>query len=168
MKITLEISKPRANCLGLWKFRGGRHFIYVSGDLSPEQFFVTLTHEIAHAKTWDGHKGYVKPHGSEWKLAYRQVAEPLLLGHFNPQFEEQFRKHLKNPTASSMTKIDMAAAADPCSTYLANLPIGTVFNFVNNKRIFKVIAKRRTNYDIIELSTSRPFVGKAAAKVECH
>jgi hypothetical protein len=164
-KIHLKIVPPRKSCLGFWRYSGGKHSISINNNLSPEQFFMTLTHEIAHARTWDVYKGHVKPHGKEWKLAYREVAEPLLLGHFKLDFEDTFRKHLKNPTASSMTKVNVASVATPDATYLADLSIGTSFRFVGDNRVFVLMGKRRVNYDILEVRSEKMYVGKAAGKV---
>ena len=145
LRINLVVCPPRKTKLGDWMFRGGVHTIHINNNLCPEQFFITLVHEIAHATTWNKYHGTVKPHGAEWKQEFRNHMLPLLVGHFSPEIETYLREHMKNPAASSCTKIEMVRVLNPEQTLLEDVPMGVSFKLKTGLLLQKV-HKRRTKW----------------------
>ena len=47
--------------------------ITINADPDPLSFMVTLAHEVAHLQTWRRYGRQVRPHGQEWKSAYRRL-----------------------------------------------------------------------------------------------
>ncbi len=78
--VQLRITKSRSSKLGdyrpplLKKF----HRISVNHNLNKYNFLLTFVHEYAHLKNWDQFQRNVKPHGVEWKKAFRELMEPFL------------------------------------------------------------------------------------------
>ena len=62
--------------VGQCRLRGMDCNIRVSSEYTGIKYFLTLTHEIAHAITWSkyGFDKNIKPHGTEWKDEYRSPA----------------------------------------------------------------------------------------------
>jgi len=155
LSVHLTVCKPRKTKLGDWRFVGERHYITVNNDLCPEQFFMTLVHEIAHASTWNKYKNTVKPHGIEWKQEFRSHMLPLLVGHFSPDVEEALRAHMQNPSACSGRSIAVTRAINPDVTLLDDVPMGVNFK-LKNGMVLKKVEKKRTRWVCTE-----PFTGKS-------
>jgi hypothetical protein len=103
--VQLRITKSRSSKLGdyrpplLKKF----HRISVNHDLNKYNFLLTFVHECAHLKNWDQFQRNVKPHGAEWKKAFRELMEPYLDEDIFPaDLKSVIVQYLKNPNSSSM------------------------------------------------------------------
>lgn len=103
--VQLRITKSRSSKLGdyrpplLKKF----HRISVNHNLNKYNFLLTFVHEYAHLKNWDQFQRNVKPHGVEWKKAFRELMQPFLEKDIFPaDLKPVIVKFLKNPNSSSM------------------------------------------------------------------
>jgi predicted SprT family Zn-dependent metalloprotease len=156
LNITLVVSKPRKTKLGDWRFSNNMHKITINNDLSPQQFFMTLVHEIAHATTWNKYRGSVKPHGVQWKSEFRNLMLPLLKGYFPVSIEDALREHMKNPSACSGHSTTLVRAFNPNSTTVEDYPMDRVFKYKGVE--YKKINKRRTRWSCVNLSNGKPYL----------
>ncbi|MFN8135383.1 MAG: SprT-like domain-containing protein [Bacteroidales bacterium] len=51
--------------------------IQANADLGPYTFLLVFLHELAHLVVMKKYGRKAKPHGSEWKNAYRQLVQPF-------------------------------------------------------------------------------------------
>ncbi|MEZ5081847.1 MAG: SprT-like domain-containing protein [Bacteroidales bacterium] len=103
-KAELKITRARTTKLGDYRppIRVKYHKISVNHDLNKYHFLITLVHEFAHLTVWQKHKNKVKPHGDEWKSAFREMMEPFLRGSVFPDdINIVLDQYLKNPSSST-------------------------------------------------------------------
>ena len=76
-KFSLRITRKRSTKVGDYRppQRGKGHQVSVNHDLNPYAFLLTLIHEIAHLVVWETGPRRVRPHGKEWKQAYRELLQ---------------------------------------------------------------------------------------------
>jgi len=124
--------------------------IILDNQLLPESMLVTMLHEFAHYLVWKNCKQSTKPHGAEWKSAFRTVAIPFLTPDiFSPEVLRNFAHYLKNPGATATAHPGLYRALtrqeiNPGEVALATLAEGTLFS-IKGKRFIKG-PKRRTRY----------------------
>ena len=74
--------------------------ITINADLDPLSFMVTLAHEVAHLLTWRQYGQQVRPHGPEWKSAYRRLLLSIIEQRaLPPQAERALLEHSKKTKA---------------------------------------------------------------------
>lgn len=146
--------------------------ITINNNLSPEQFLITLVHEIAHLVTFKTHPK-AKPHGTEWKNCFKHLMLPFLnTAVFNDELLRALAKHFINPKATTdsdpklaalLYKTDKQNDNDKC--FIFDLEAGTFFEL--NQRVFKILNKRRTRYECLEVSTNKKYLvgGNASVKI---
>jgi len=170
-KVHFTVSKKRKTKLGDYRppHDGKPHRISVNGDLNQYAFLITTLHEMAHLLTFIGHKNRVKPHGIEWKSAFKLVSQPLITENIFPaDIELVLNNYLQNARASS--------CADPrlyrvLSRYNENnqlrvedLKIGTKFKL--NGKIFVKGKKLRTRFECEEVYSRRKYRVLGVAQIE--
>lgn len=130
LNITLEFSGDRKNKFGEWRLCNGKQTISINYNLHPLQFFLTLTHEIAHSITWNMYGNLVRPHGKEWKQNYRNLVLPLMkCNYFDKYTEHVIIEHMKNPPACAGTCPEITKIINPNVSLIKDVPIGTVFPY---------------------------------------
>ena len=158
---SLRITRSRKTKLGdfLAQVPPAPHRISVNGDLPPLQFLITLTHEIAHAITWNRYQNRVASHGSEWKRCYQDLLAELLrlevlAGDETLALQELYRK----PTATSTLScpIYKLTQSKDLGLLLDDLKPGQVFSLGDNKN-FRTIKKLRSHWRCTELSSGREY-----------
>lgn len=142
----LEITPARSSKYGDFSIDqpGGHPRISVNGNLNPYAFLITLTHEMAHLLTWKKHGDRVKPHGVEWKKAFRVTLGPFLTkGVFPDDIERAVSRYLHNPAASTCSDIHLAQVlsrydrnSSPDVKLLEELPVNTRFMYGRERRVF--------------------------------
>ncbi len=154
------------------KNTNGYHQITVNASLNKYRFLITLIHEIAHLVAFEKYGRYIKPHGDEWKLTFRQLMLPFIrLEIFPNQLLPLLARHFKNPKASSDTDATLSLALkqydekESDKNYIFEIPYGSYFR-IHNGRVFKKIALRVKRYECIELQTGRMFLFQPNAEVE--
>ena len=154
------------------KDSSGYHQITVNASLNEYRFLITLIHEIAHLVAFEKYGRYIKPHGDEWKLTFRQLMLPYIRPEIFPnQLLPLLARHFKNPKASSDTDATLSLALkqydekETDKNYIFEIPYGAYFR-IHNGRVFKKIALRVKRYECIELKTGRIFLFQPNAEVE--
>lgn len=169
--IQLKITKGRKSKFGDYRPPSNGspyHKISVNGSLDPASFLITLLHEIAHFHCFEKFGPSRNPHGKEWKLEFKLVAQPFLTASiFESKILEAFRQYLENPKASTMSDANLyrvlRKSKDSTLTLIEELPKGVLFDY--NGRVFSLGEKRRTKYLCIEQKTKRPFLFNGLAEV---
>ncbi|GGF75937.1 SprT-like domain-containing protein [Wenyingzhuangia marina] len=149
--------------------------ISINNNLSKEQFLITLVHEIAHL---DAYLKYpkAKAHGTEWKQSFQRLMLPFLNNHiFSDEILNPLAKHLINPKATTdsdpilSTQLQLKnKVLDTNKKFIFDLEPGVLFTL--NNRTFKILNKRRTRYECLEISTNKKFLvkGNALVKIMIH
>lgn len=102
LNIDVQFVNSRKTKLGDYRFRNNQHFITVNNNLNKYATLITLTHEIAHAFTFDKFGKTIKPHSIEWKENFKK----LMLNFFNynifpDEILSALSRYLINPLAST-------------------------------------------------------------------
>ncbi len=170
----LIITPPRSTKLGDFTARrGGRHLLTVNGNLNCYAFLITLMHELAHLITYLEHRDNVKPHGTEWKSAFRTTLSPFIrAGVFPNDISEAVKNYMADPGASTCTDIKLSKVlakydknSNPNVMLLDDVPAGAKFYYGRTKRIFQKGAKLRTRYKCIELPAKHQYLFSPLVKV---
>ncbi len=146
----------------------GKMTITVNNNLNPNQFLITLVHEIAHYLTFKKY-GRVKPHGIEWKTTFRDLMLPLLRPEVFPaHVMGPLAKHLKNPKAStdSDPKLSLVLKNNEAkvgTTFVHQIQMGEVFQYRNQQ--FKRGKLRRTRIECLNLDNQKLYLFHQNAEV---
>ena len=169
-RINLKIVSQRQTKHGDFRtFANGRTQITVNNNLNPEQFLLTLVHEIAHHVTYKKF-GRVQPHGKEWKTVFQHLMLPFLQPDIYPKsILPHLANYLKNPKASTDSDVNLSLAlkggvAEDGKTFIFEIPYGSVFEFKNT--LYKRQTKRRTRYECLNLSNKRVYLFSKHAEVK--
>jgi hypothetical protein len=162
--INLRLSPLRHTKLGTYHPPRNTHphYITVNRDLHRFTFLIILIHEIAHAVTWERYQNRVRPHGSEWKSAYKNLMEPLLEKQIFPDDISLALKHyLDRAYASIVTDLNLTRILQTYQTeaivLLEDVPVNTIFR-VSNGRMFKKKEKLRKRIRCVCLNTHRSYL----------
>jgi len=150
------------------------HRITVNDDLNPWAFLTTLLHEIAHAATWERHRGRRRllPHGPEWRSEFGGVLRPVVgRGLLPPPVEAALARSLENAAAATCTDRGLVLAlaefdARPAGhVRVEELAERAVFRAPNGA-IFRAGRRLRTRRQCFELRTGREYRVHGLAVVE--
>lgn len=86
-----------------WKRSDGReqHQVSVNRTLPTEAFLLTYLHEVAHFIAFQQHGFRIRPHGKEWKAAFRQLLQPVLTEKMvSEEVQRPLRRYAQNPKAT--------------------------------------------------------------------
>ncbi|UII22815.1 SprT-like domain-containing protein [Fulvivirga ligni] len=169
---SLKIKKKRASKLGDYRYDPStkKHTISVNNNLNPYSFLITYVHEVAHLLTFTEHKRSVKPHGAEWKRAFRNLMTPVLNTTVFPnEVLLPLKKYLQNPKASSCNDHRLMTALRPFDSgkstlQLSDIPTGELFKL--NNRVFRKESLRRTRYVCSEVSSKKKYLISKITEVE--
>lgn len=161
----LRIKKSRSSKYGDYRppTKEENHLITINYDMNKYAFLITLIHEIAHLSNYNKHKNNVKPHGEEWKLHFKLLMEQFLIPDIFPaEIIIALRKYMNNPAASSCSDINLLRTLKSYDILgnkilLENLPLGTIFQF-NNDRNFIKGEQNRKRFKCKELSSNRTYL----------
>ena len=170
-KVSIQITKKRKTKHGDFrKNHNGTSVITLNKTSNPYRFLITLLHEMAHLKVSQAVSYRIKPHGVEWKNAYRATLLPFL----NPTvFPEPLCRllaaHMKNPKASTDRDFALVMALKKYDPPTSSLPIfeltdGQIFQLENGRKFIK-LKKRRTRFECQELDSGRIYLFSAHAEV---
>ncbi|MCU0429414.1 MAG: SprT-like domain-containing protein [Cytophagaceae bacterium] len=170
-KFRFIVKKKRNTRLGDYSYdpTTARHTITVNGDQNPYAFLVTYLHEVAHLMCGVRYGFRVKPHGTEWKSCFKEIAYPLMKEEiFPPDVLEPLFDYISNPKATSCSDIDLLRALhqydDQPLIFLSDLSDGDIFRLQN--RFFKKGKTVRTRALCEEMGTGATFYVPLAAQVE--
>lgn len=169
----LKVNKSRSGRYGDYRSpqKGSNHLITVNHDLNPYAFLITLVHEIAHLTCFNKFKDKVRPHGKEWKTAFKILMQPLLNEHVFPkELLNVVISYLQNPGASSCSDpalfkaLKKYDADDGTTVLLEDLPPKAVFTAEN--RYFVKGEKIRTRFHCVEKGTRKQYLFSSIAEVQ--
>ena len=163
-RIHLHVSRKRMTKLG--DFRPvcdtRPHKVTVNHNLNRYAFLITLIHEIAHVEVWEEFGNSVKPHGKEWKKAFRQLMSPFIMNNFFPgELDSAVRKYTDNALASSGSDLNLSRLLKKYDTdqgiTLEELPGVSIFRIYNG-RTFKKLEKSRKRYRCLCLDNHKIYL----------
>ena len=149
--------------------------------MNTSSFFITLVHEMAHHVVFASHKPehfflilkkkQVKPHGDEWKSAYRKLMAPFLhTTVFPAEILSVLIDFFENPRASSTADHHLARMLKSFDqpngkAILENLSYDSIFHLPNGRR-FQKKEKIRTRSRCICVKTKRIYLFNPLAEVQ--
>jgi SprT protein len=168
----IKIVRERATKLGDYRppeRKGMPHRISVSVGQNPYGFLVTMVHEVAHMVTWEKYQRKVKPHGEEWRQAFRVLMAPYLASDIFPdKLVRALAAYLLQPPATRCADERLMLALrehDPLpNMLLRDLNPGQAF-MLKNGRVFRMEHKRRTRYLCTEVESGRKYLVNGLAEV---
>jgi|688.fasta_scaffold97971_3 SprT protein len=175
--LELRLSRPRRTKLGDHRPPSRsvtRHRITINDDLNPFAFLTTLLHEIAHAVTWERHRGRrrIRPHGAEWKAEFGGILRPVVANGLLPQpVGTALARYLENPAAASCSDRGLVLAlaeydaAPSGRVRVEELAERAVFRAANGG-VFRAGPLLRSRRACFELATGREFRVHGLAFVE--
>jgi hypothetical protein len=170
-KFRFIVKKSRNSRLGDYSYDpiSSRHTITVNGDQNAYAFLITYLHEVAHMMCAVRYGFTVKPHGTEWKSCFKEIAYPVMKEEiFPPDVLEPLFDYISNPKATSCSDIDLLKALNGYDenprTFVSELKDGDVFRF--NNKIFRKGEVIRTRAICIEMGTGHKFYVPQSAQVE--
>jgi SprT protein len=164
-KIHLKIQKDRRTILGDYRpaFQGKPHTISVNGSLNQYHFLITFVHELAHLITHLNHQRSVSPHGKEWKNTFAHLLIRFTQKKiFPPDIETAIMKSIHNLSASTCSDPELYRVLRLYDLHtpghlVESLALGTIFKTEKGKH-FRLISKRRTRYECVEIDTGKKFL----------
>jgi hypothetical protein len=173
LNFQLRISKKRSTKLGDFRpaYQGKPSRISVNGDLGPNHFLITYTHEVAHAMVWEKYGRKASPHGLEWQDTYSNLLEELIkLRVFPDELEDDIRRHAQRPKASSCSDPDLYKLLNKFEKgdhilFLEDLEEGKIFR-IGKDKLFVKGKKRRSRFECKRLDNERLYYVSAHAEVE--
>ena len=139
--------------VGHCNLKGMDCHIRVSSEYTGIRYFLTLTHEIAHAITWSKYgfdKKKIKPHGKEWKDEYRSfVLRFMGKGYFSVDLEHAINVHMLNPPFDAKIHSEIQKVLNP-----GQIPVGEVnydckFRFLNSEQVYKKLDKQYSKVTVM-------------------
>jgi hypothetical protein len=162
--VQLRITKSRSSKLGDYRppSRKTFHRISVNHDLNEFNLLITLVHEFAHLKNWELFQRNVKPHGVEWKKAFRELMQPFLAEDIFPaDLKPVIIQYLKNPNSSTMNTrlIKKLKEYDKTQDYitLEELPFKSCFRIYNGL-VFEKLEKLQKRFKCRRTDTNRIYL----------
>ncbi len=162
--VIIRVTKKRISKHGDFRKKAnGDFFITINESTNPYRFLITLLHEIAHYIVFKKYSSISKPHGPEWKLAYRKILLPFLNKQIFPdQICRCLAHYMKNPKASTDRDLNLFMALrkyDKKENYSLILEIekGQSFRIKGGRKFIK-LNKRRKLYECREVSSNRIYL----------
>jgi predicted SprT family Zn-dependent metalloprotease len=167
-----RITTPRRTRLGSFKGArfGARPVIQINSNLGQYTFLLVFLHELAHLIVMKKFGRKAKPHGAEWKNAYRNLVQPFINEQVFPLMlsAELHRYFIKTPatfhrdtrlinTLSSFEGgIDIVTVND--------IPLNSTFTLMSGRQFVK-LEKLRTRYKCFCPKTRKYYLVPRSAQV---
>lgn len=167
-----RITTPRQTRLGSFKGvrHGARPVIHINSDLGPYMFLLVFLHELAHLHVMKHFGRKARPHGAEWKNAYRNLVNPFFDEQVFPPLltAELHRYFLKTPaTFHRDTKLINTLAlleGGKAITTVHDIPLNSTFTLTNGRQFVK-LEKLRTRYKCFCPATRKYYLVSKSAQV---
>ena len=148
----------------------GEYSVSVNRDLNHFQFLITFIHELAHLKVAEDHPRSVKSHGKEWKIAFQELLQPVLIDTVFPEpLLSVLKKHMLNPKAAAGSDPELWNALKEFDSHETNQQLSSVADgsiFLFRKKQFTKIKKRRTRILCRAVGTNSLYLIPGIADVE--
>ncbi len=160
--VRLVISRKRVTKLGDYRppINQKFHRISINHDLNKFQFLITLIHELAHLETWLNYKNRVKPHGLEWKSAFKNLmGEYMDNGIFPSDVKDALKLYFTKITSSdtNLSRILKKYSEEADETTLEELPENAVF-VIYNGIVFRKQKRLRKRYRCKRLDNGKIYM----------
>ena len=171
-RFLFRITTPRKTRLGSFKGArfGSRPVIHINSDLGQYTFLLVFLHELAHFVIHKKYGRKAKPHGEEWKNAYRN----LMLPYFNSQIfpvvltTELHRYFIKTPaTFHRDTRLINTLSSLEGGTQMVtvnDIPLNSTFTLMSGRQFVK-LEKLRTRYKCFCPKTRKYYLVPKSAQV---
>lgn len=171
-RFLFRITAPRKTRLGCFKGvrYGARPVIHINSDLGQYTFLLVFLHELAHLVVMKQYGRKAKPHGIEWKNAYRNLVQPF----FNEQVfppvltAELHRYFIKTPATfhrdtrliNTLSSIEGGQEI----TTVNDVPLNSTFTLMSGRQFVK-LEKLRTRYKCFCPKTRKYYLVPKSAQV---
>lgn len=167
----LTITRDRKTKAGDYRHPYGKagHRISVNSTLNPFAFLITFVHELAHLINWEKNGNKVKPHGPEWKNAFKELMQEFLTEEVFPaDVLERLKVHMVNPKSATVRDLDLVRVLKKydegeVAILLEDLHSGA--EFLLNNRKFRKGEKLRKRYRCEQIGTGKIYLVSAIAEV---
>jgi hypothetical protein len=171
-RFLFRITAPRKTRLGSFKGVrfGGRPVIQVNSDLGQYSFLLVFLHELAHLVVNKKYGRKAKPHGEEWKNAYRNLVLPFFTEQVFPQVlaAELHRYFIKTPaTFHRDTRLinTLSSLEGGLAIITVNdIPLNGSFTLMSGREFVK-LEKLRTRYKCFCPKTRKYYLVPKSAQV---
>jgi len=154
------------------KLKNGSNQITINYNKNQFRFLITLIHELAHFRVSNNMNKSIRPHGIEWKKTFKNMMLPLLNNKIFPdEILSKLAKHLKNPSASSDSDIDLVISLNKYdldnddSCFLFDISNNSFFEY-REAKIYKKINKLRKRYICEEIKTGKKYLFSPVSRVK--
>ena len=162
--VIVRVSKKRISKHGDFRKKAnGDLFITINESTNPYRFLITLLHEIAHYIVYKKYLNKSKPHGPEWKLAFRKILLPFLNNQIFPdQICRCLAHYIKNPKASTDRDLNLFMVLrkydkNENHSLILEIEKGQSFRIKSGRKFIK-LNKRRKLYECREVSSNRIYL----------
>lgn len=169
--IRLTIKNGRKTKLGDYRPPGRQSFhrISVNKNLNPYAFLITLIHEMAHLEVWKKYGSKVRPHGSEWKNAFKELMNPFLRSEVFPEnLAPLVVNHLQKGYASTTSDLSLTRALlnydSKPAMLIQDIPETTLFS-LDDGRTFRKKHRLRKRYVCYCLDNQKTYLFSPTARV---
>lgn len=169
--VIIKVAKKRISKHGDFRKKAnGDFFITINESTNPYRFLITLLHEIAHYIVYKKYLNTSKPHGPEWKLAYRKILLPFLNNQIFPdQICRCLAHYIKNPKASTDRDLNLFMALRQYDkkengSLILEIEKGQIFRIKDGRKFIK-LNKRRKLYECRDMKSNRIFLFSPQAEV---
>ena len=167
-----RITAPRQTRLGSFKGmrNGGIPIIQINSDLGQYSFLLVFLHELAHLKVMKRYGRKAKPHGPEWKEAYRNTVQPFFdQAVFPALLESELRRYFIHTPATfhrDTQLINTLASLEGGKKIVTvhDIPINSSFTLLSGRKFVK-IEKLRTRYKCFCPETRKYYLVSRSAQV---
>ncbi len=167
-----RITAPRRTRLGSFKGVrfGSRPVIQINSDLGEYSFLLVFLHELAHLVVMKQFGRKAKPHGTEWKKAYRSLVQPFFDEKVFPAdlTAELYRYFIKTPATfhRDTRLINTLASAEGGKVIVTvnEVPLNASFTLISGRRFVK-LEKLRTRYKCFCPETRKYYLVPCSAQV---
>ena len=168
-----RITTPRKTRLGSFKGvrLGARPIIQINSDLGPYTFLLVFLHELAHLVVIKKFGRKAKPHGEEWKTAYRNLIVPFINEQIFPLAltAELKRYFIKTPATfhRDTRLINTLSSLEGGKTMVTvnDVPLNSTFTLMSGREFVK-LEKLRTRYKCFCPATRKSSLSAAIGL--CH
>ncbi len=167
-----RITAPRKTRLGCFKGTrtGARPVIHINSDLGQYTFLLVFLHELAHLVVMKKYGRKAKPHGTEWKNAYRNLVQPFFDEQVFPQdlAIELHRYFIKTPATfhrdTRLINILSSFEGGQAIVTVHDVPLNGTFTLMSGRQFVK-LEKLRTRYKCFCPKTHKYYLVPRSAQV---